>query len=803
MKNIIAILIFLSHSVVAQQVSNLKNSWLGNSNADPNTFMPQGIEGMSVSPDGTVYTNVLWEEGGGTYTQIKNQQVSHAKHTFGWGALGGSDICANSTYVYFSGIMGNEDGGLVDPERWPEEGKEWLILWRRDKNDIDNGPTFTGAKGHPLFKNYLVVKEINYNLETGGVITGVFANDEEVFVATGFENKVRIYDANTMAFKRAFTVTTPHQMAMDSFGKLWIAIGTNATKIERYDLNGIKQSQEVLLPANSFVGDFCIDSSNRILIGDVGQREQVLIYTNTNSSPSFTATFGLENGIYSGMSGKYEHLKFNQIRGIGTDNNGNIYVCNTQWGTGGEGTILESYNLTTGALNWSKYCVMFVDAMGIDAATDGKDIYGKVEHFTVDYSKPEGQEATLSGYTINKYKYPLDPRLYGELASVAVRNINGHKFLGMSSMNGSLDVIYRFNPATDGEVAIPCVMFGWSQDTLCPGSLSTPWIWRDLNANGQFESGEYKPCTAHVIPDGGYGATIDNNLDIWVAVGDSINHLKCLGLDANNVPIYDGIHTAIPKPTPFEEVRRVQYDVSLDRMYLGGATTNYPDYHPWRAMGRAIHRYDNWSQGNRITAGELVVPFDLLENTETVSFRAEGDYLFTAIDRGYTTFIDERENNDRPVMGQINIFNISDNSSAGFIRPVWDNIGWMDVVQCIDVYKRNNGEYIIIQEDDGRNKNIMYRWCPNADCNEIPTANADIHSQLSYSIYPNPSKDKLLVSGNLVENLNYEIISIEGKILQTGMVNRSSITIENLNAGIYVVKLSNKLGVWSHPFVKE
>ncbi len=805
MKNLIPILLllFVICDLQAQQITtNLKNSWLGNSNADPTTFMPQGIEGMFVSPDGTVYTNVGWEEGGGQYTQVKNGEVMHGDGSFGWGKYGGSDVAANSKYVFFASETNNENGNLNwDPIAWPPVGKVWQGVSRRNKLNIKTGTDFVGAKGQTPFKYFLAVYELPE--DGSAIITGVYASEAELFVACAELNQIRVYDANSMQFKREFNVTSPYQMAMDSYGKLWVAIGNNATKIERYDANGVKQSQQLQLPANSLLGDFCIDKNDRILLGDVGSREQVLIFTNINTTPSFTATFGIEKGIYSGVPGKHEPLKFNQIRGIGTDNTGNIYVCSTQWGTGGEGTILENYNSITSTINWSRYCVMFVDAMGIDAATDGKDIYGKVEHFTIDYSKPEGQEATLSGYTINKYKYPYDPRLHGELASVAVRNIKGKKFLAMSSMNGGLDVIYRFNPATDGEVAIPCVVFGWKQDSLYPGSPATPWIWVDLNANGQPNTGEYVLSTAHVIPDGGFGASMDDNGDIWVAVGTAINHIKCTGVDVNGILKFDSRFDMIPLPKPFKEVRRVQYNVGLDKMFLGGATNNYPDYNPWRAMGRAIHRYDNWSKGNRLSSGELVVPFDTLNKGETVSFDAEGDYIFTAFDIGYTTKVDERDGTARPVMGQINIYKSSDNSSTGYIRPPWDNIGWMDVVQCIDVFKRSNGEYVIVQEDDGRNKNIMYRWCASGNCKEILSATESEESQQSYSIYPNPTKTELSISGNFDENLKYEITSIEGKNQQSGALSGGSISIESLKAGFYLIKIKTAAGERVQRFVKE
>ena len=743
----------------AQQVTGVKNSWLGNSNADPNTFMPQGIEGMYVSSDGTVYTNVGWEEGGGQFTQVKNGEVIHAGGCFGWGRYGGYEVAANSTYVYFAGEINNEGGGLVGAIEWPVGTKNWTGVSRRNKSDITTGTPFSDAKGQAPYTYFKVMIEMDN--DAAPFATGLYATETELFAAFSDLNKVMVYDANTMAFKREFAVTTPRQIAMDADGMLWIAIGMDATKIERYDINGVKQTQEINLAANSFVGDFSVDNTNRMLVGDVGQREQVIIYTNINSTPVFTSTFGALNGMFSGVPGKCAPLKFNQIRGIGTDNSGNIYIGNTQWGTGGQGIILESYNLATTALNWSKYCVMFVDAMGIDAATDGQDIYGMVEHFTVDYSKPEGQEATYSAYTINKYKYPHDPRLNthdagSSLGSVAVRNFNGHKFLSMSGMNGGTDAIFRFNPATDGEVAIPCVVFGWEQDPLYPGSPNEPWLWRDLNANGLPEIGEYVNCEVHITPDGGYGATMDDNGDIWVAVGDKINHMRCLGVAANGIPMYDGTFTEIPKPIPFNSVRRVQYNAAEDRLYLGGTTTNYPDVHPWRAMGRAIHRYDNWSTGNRIAQSELVVPYEVASNTETVSFKVEKDYIFTVVDADRSPVFPR---------GQVNIFKVSNNSPVGHINAPWANVGYPDMVQCVDVYKRQNGEYIIIQEEDGRNKNLMYRWTP------------DLTNYAVVGVTVNPVEKNLLVN---------EIVQLIATITPANASNRI-VTWATSNAAVAMV----------------
>jgi len=38
----------------------------------------------------------------------------------------------------------------------------------------------------------------------------------------------------------------------------------------------------------------------------------------------------------------------------------------------------------------------------------------------------------------------------------------------------------------------------------------------------------------------------------------------------------------------------------------------------------------------------------------------------------------------------------------------------MDACECLSVHRRKNGEYLIIEEDDGRSKNLLYRWNPGA-----------------------------------------------------------------------------------------
>ena len=70
-------------------------------------------------------------------------------------------------------------------------------------------------------------------------------------------------------------------------------------------------------------------------------------------------------------------------------------------------------------------------------------------------------------------------------------------------------------------------------------------------------------------------------------------------------------------------------------------------------------------------------------------------------------------------------------------------------------------------------------------------------------IFPNPAKTELSISGNLSENTNYEITSMEGKSLQKGVVNGGSVSIENLTTGLYIIKIKTDAGERVQRFVKE
>ena len=66
----------------------------------------------------------------------------------------------------------------------------------------------------------------------------------------------------------------------------------------------------------------------------------------------------------------------------------------------------------------------------------------------------------------------------------------------------------------------------------------------------------------------------------------------------------------------------------------------------------------------------------------------------------------------------------------------------------------------------------------------------DINNK-SFTIYPNPVKNKLYFENNMI-GLNYKIYTVSGKLVQSGIVNHSSIDVTLLGKGVYFLKINNK-----------
>lgn len=702
-------------------------SWIGNSFSGATAWVQQDIKAIAVTGDGSVYTNVPWDEAGGEVGLYRDSDaVAKAFHSHGWGYHGGEAIAVNTSYVYFAQYVENEGGGLQNLSTWPPVGSEWYGVSRRLRSDFTRAAPFAGGKGgagDTLAGCFLLLNETSIGT-ADAAIAGLCANDQRLYVANPLLNSIQVFDAETMSPVHSWSIQRPGPLALDKFGAVWAlrrGDATSDTMILRFSADGQFLAQSVTFPAGVLPSAFCIDSQDRMLVADTGVAQQIRIYTNLYDAPTSSGTFGVTGGIHAVPEGEFGRLRFSNPVGVGTDAAGNIYVAHggvfggSGGDSGGGSAVLESYDGSTSQLNWRLFGLEFIDRAEVSPLSD-TDVYTKEERFTLDYSKSLGGEWSYRAHTLNRFRYPEDPRLHiGASAGVWMRVIQGDPFLFVLDMDAHYLQIYRFNPETDGETAIPSGLFvgqnlpgqaGWPAHQPATGE----WIWRDADGDGRFDAGEYATRNGDNAP-AYQGWWVDSQGSVWQA-GEvaGIRKFPCAGLDARGNPIWNYSSMVVfPKPAQFDQVRRLRYDAATDTMILGGTFGADTNQH-WKPMGPVLCRYDQWSRPTPTLTWRIVAPFvvgtAIHASCEPASFDVAGDYLFVSYtgastQNGFAT-------------GHVEVFRVSNGESVGFMEPSAEigEIGLQDIRESIRAHRRVNGEYVIFLEDDLKSKNVLYRWRP-------------------------------------------------------------------------------------------
>jgi hypothetical protein len=406
-----------------------------------------------------------------------------------------------------------------------------------------------------------------------------------------------------------------------------------------------------------------------------------------------TRAFGEYGGIASGTPGEVTPTKFWGIRGIGMDSAGNIYVAMSEMGS-----CLRKFS-PEGKLLWELRGDFFVDVACADPRTDALDVWGIQEHYRMDYAKPPGQESTLVGYSLDRHKYPNDPRglthvkQNGEhgLTSPQIVYLNGKRFLFVGGMFASNFInIFRF----DGEMAIPSgLILQWGNDLYRTEQKWPPHkpkgqaaIWRDVNGDGDYQAGEFAPNTDRVKPGPFW---VDQKGNIWMAYG--FFRYDFQGVDAKGNPIYSAEKiTVLDKPKGVNKVARVCYLDASDTLIVADEGEDM------RHISR-VFICKNYLAGNRET-----VSFLPGAGKQAGCVTAVGDYVFTG---GW----EER--------GRIWINRLSDGAEVGVFDPGptvggGANTGWIDLLTGITAFQRKDGEYLVFVEEDYRAKVLLYRWKP-------------------------------------------------------------------------------------------
>jgi hypothetical protein len=441
------------------------------------------------------------------------------------------------------------------------------------------------------------------------------------------------------------------------------------------------------------------DGSLMVADSGTGPRQQVLFYDVTNSDqPKLVKSFGERGGISSGTPGEITPTKFWGIRGLGMDAVGNLYVAMSE-----QGTVLRSFT-PEGKLHWELHGEFFCDVAAADPADDALTVWGIQERYAMDWSQPPGRDSKWVSYTLNRQKYPNDPRglmhvkQQGEhgLTSPQMVYLKGKRFLFVGGMFASNFInIFRF----DGDLAIPSGLILQWGNGLYNTDLKWPphkpagaSIWRDADGDGDYRATEFAPNTERVKPGPFW---VDKQGNLWMAYG--FFRYDFQGLDAKGNPIYaaDKV-TVLDKPKGVNQVARVCYLDDTDTLIVAEEGTDEQGRPSMRHISR-VFVCKGYLAGNR-----EAVSFVPGAVQEAACVTAVGDYAFTG---GWKT------------RGRIWVNRLSDRVEVGVFDPGptvggVENTGWIDLLTGITAFKRSTGEYLVFVEENYKAKSLIYRWQP-------------------------------------------------------------------------------------------
>ena len=684
-----AVVLTCAMPLLAQTLpGSFRYSWVGNSfmNHTAKAWVPDEVRDLCVAANGTVFTA-------------------------GYAEAGGSGLAVKSGA--FFGRYSGFNSGFGDPVK--AVATDGTNVYWGGGNGVQRYGFASGTAP-------------NRTILAGSSITGVAYKEGELYLSDYSQNLIRVFAAGSMTQKRQWTCTRPGKVAVDQNSHVWVI-----QYAEGSDPNTILTGTQILsfsdtgTPGPSITDvtnpqAITVNGSNQLLVGGLDPDSQIRVYGDLGGAPMLAGTFGVKGGIFSGTPGLHEPLKFHQIRGLGVDAAGNIYVCQ-MYGAKSWGQSIEAYT-SDGKLLWEVHGFDYVECVALDPESD-TDGYDHQHHFTLDWSKSDGKEWSFKGFTVNRFKYGKDPRVTfqgGFRAGVAAFRVAGKLFIAQTDQNAYPLNIYRFNPGVDGEVAIPSVAFtGGNPDKIL----------RDANGNGEFDAGETSPGAPgyyqyfDITPDGGICRIGD------AAGSPTITYYPCQGLDPVGNPIYRAANSKTWKaPKEFGSLRKVVYDPKNDIMYLGGQAGGSVE----DAVVR-LCRFDTWT-GARTKVWDVTIPYEDKSYTPETSYgagralsvRQTGQFVFIQYGYGY--------------------IRVHDKDSGGYLGTIKPSLhgftgggGQVDITHGMTAYLRSNGEYILFTEDAGHNLVIMTRWCPSGDC-PSPTPKLGVkreqaQMELSSPINPN------------------------------------------------------------------
>jgi hypothetical protein len=536
-------------------------------------------------------------------------------------------------------------------------GNNALAVWKDQIFDANTGKRLIRFRWTPGDLDSVKYAE---EVETKEKAVGLAARGDRLAVV--YPGEIELRRMSDLGITGSFAVPDAKDAAFAPDGSLWVLAGD---AVRHYTAEGKETGDAV--PGLQKPRALSFDPKGRLLICDNGPRQQVLFY-DVSQKPQLLKTFGEEGGLLSGAPGRAAPNKLFALCGAGVDEAGNLYIA-MSFGNGPNGNLFLRSFSPQGQLRWELMNASFVDTFGFDPSADGTVVYSRTAVFNLSLSQTRpGSEQKLRAVTLDPLQAADDRAKFG--CTALLRHLQGRDLLYTIGQYAGGYRLYTFDK---GRIAHPVDKIGESEQ----------WAW-DVDSGG----------------------------DIWHgdAPGKTIRRYPFFGWSAEGRPRYDWQHPQIwPWPEGWALIRRILYDPATDTLYLAGYLEG-ERVETWGVVGATIRRYDGWRKGPTKLRWTVATPRD--GNTDAKegpltpsSVSLAGGYLFFGM--------------VKPTNGKqyVHIYRTSDGGYAGSFEPdpaAVGGAGWLDMPYSTQAFRRKNGEYLVLAEEDWRGKNLLYRWTPVA-----------------------------------------------------------------------------------------
>ena len=692
-----------------------KVDWVGNSfpatkiiSRDLRQHVQQEIEDIFVKPDGTIYSNAVWDERFAQASAYKDgSQIAIMEKMLGYGIKGGYAVTAKGNNLYVAtqarNIGRSRSNKYANPV-YPQKNEVWygVRVYRAKTAKL---ASFAGGYGENA--SFIVVNS------NQGDIHGLATFQQYLYVSDTFNDRIKVYDLKNLTQQPVFSwsVERPGKLAFDREGQLWV-VRYQTNHILRFSPEGKILTQQIALPEKAIASDIAINPQGNLLVTDIGKEQNIKIYEQITTKPKLKRTFGQTGGIFTKPQGKFAPRKFYNLKGIGTDKKGNIYLAQDAWSSvGGGGTIIASYQ-PNGDLRWQICSLEFMSGLDIDPEYE-KLLYSKERLYSFDRFDRPGKTTAYLATTLDPLQYPNDPRLHGHFTGVHLQRIGDKTLLFMKERNGNAIAIFRFEPNQNGNIAIPYGLFSSRGNEWIPQQSSDSkafTIWLDNNLNGQFDADEF------IVPPIDEKKQllkrtkwfVDSDGTIWTIARNVIRQCRMSELH-NGYPVWDYSNSRqYSIPSIFTRIRHINYDRATDSMYVTGYTSDAPYTDDWKAIGKKIARFDSWSSSPTlkwtIDAPWYYRPTKGRE--KPIAFDTEGDYVFVGL--GSTG-----KNSDLYQQSTVFVYGKTNGKYIGSMQHK-NRVGpiMLDKSTGLNVRKTKDEEYLVFLEDAAYARSIMFHWQP-------------------------------------------------------------------------------------------